>query len=119
MTIKFTLPEGHDGQGAEIIDLRPGQPRLEVKQRVYSGCQHVAVLVDEVLRRVTCKTCDELLDPVEVLLEYAHHERRLACSTTSAFTKRNVLRAEVEALKKERANLKAAIRRGKVESPRG
>jgi hypothetical protein len=42
----------------------------ERKSRDWSGCQHQKHIVDTQLRRVTCKECGEVLDPIEVLLFY-------------------------------------------------
>lgn len=46
--------------------------------RCKSGkADHYPIIIDEKKSHVTCGTCEEQLDPVQVLLTYAHGESRL------------------------------------------
>jgi hypothetical protein len=48
-----------------------------VGELVYEGdCQHPHHVIDATLRRVTCEDCGEILDPIEVILEYAKFWQR-------------------------------------------
>lgn len=50
-------------------------PPLDVKDRDWLGCDHKATVVDDVLRTVSCRTCHERLDPIEVLIRLAREWR--------------------------------------------
>lgn len=65
----------------EPIDLAAvRENRIEVigkrKQRDFDGCQHHKHEVDLKLRRVTCQDCGEILDPIEVILQYVDYWER-------------------------------------------
>jgi hypothetical protein len=42
----------------------------------YTRCHHGPYEVDRTLMEVTCKKCKEKVNPMEVLLDLAHHETR-------------------------------------------
>ena len=105
-------PPREERDGAEIVRIDFGEPRLQMLDR-YEGtreCSHARSVVNEVLHRVTCKDCDEVLDAVEVLLEYARHERRLYYSLTCHRDEVRRLKDEAKKLTRQRSNLRAAVK---------
>lgn len=107
--------------GCEIIDVdfKPKDADLDtglVVKRRYEGCSHEhGQRIDEALRTVQCKKCDAPLDAVEVLLYWARHWERLASSTRHLREETGRRHKEIEALRRERSNVKAAHKRA-VES---
>lgn len=77
--------------------------------RIY--VQHLRVLVDPEIRKVICASCRTELDPINVLNEYAIQERQFARATKHMVDEQKNLRAEIDALKKQRQNLRSAIRK--------
>lgn len=101
-----------DDNGADVIELKPdpNRPRVSRKPRG-PGCHHDRFDLDERLRVVLCRDCGKQCDPFQVLLDvtvhwdgvYHEHKRR-----------RNQLADlvdQIEALRRERNNLKAKVRR--------
>ncbi len=74
-----------------------------------------AVYVDHKLRRVECQRCGSLLDPIDVLHEFAMKERNFLHTNAHAKEELARLHAEIEALKGDLAG--ARVKR--VECPRG
>lgn len=103
----------------EVIEVRFKQHdgdengALTRKAKVYGGdaCRHRSSVVDLKLREVRCGTCNQLLDALTVLDELAAHWDREINWLRSVRREAASLRIEVETLKRERANHKAAIRR--------
>ena len=93
---------------------------LRVKKRDFMACQHASVVVDEALRRVACKSCGEILDPVEVLLYWSRHWERYATSVLGLRQEQDRRSKEIERLKQVEANARARIRRveASAEPPR-
>lgn len=60
---------------------------------------------------VRCTVCDTRLDPIEVLRDFARDERNFAHTLEHLRTERATLSKEVEDLKRQRANLRAQIKR--------
>jgi len=60
---------------------------------------------------VECAVCHEELDPLEVLREYVREERQFAQCLEHLRDETSELRREVEALKKQKAALRAAVRK--------
>lgn len=95
--------------------------RVELASRVQAldatgahYCRNAGVLLDETSRTATCRGCQKTRDLFDVLLEYAHHERNFAFAQKDKQNEIKRLAVELVELKKERANLRAAIRRGKA-----
>ncbi len=74
---------------------------------------HPAVDVHEKSGKVTCRVCNEVLDPTLVLLQFALRERNFAYSINSLREEEKSLRKEVAALKIERSRLRSAIKKSK------
>lgn len=103
------------------VDFKPRQPSdgeldplLRVKRKWETpGCHHEAgaFIVDEALRRVTCKVCGETLDPIQALLDLARRweSYRNQLGMLANETKRRA--AHVEELKREEANLRGRVKR--------
>ncbi len=68
-------------------------------------CSHRAVSVDETSRTVECSTCDAILDPFSVVLQFAKHERDFAWDQSSKRKQREL----IEELKKEERRIKQRI----------
>lgn len=60
---------------------------------------------------VVCRTCEAVWSPVAALLALAKDVSRLSAQATWARTERDKLHAEVEELKRQKANLRAGVRR--------
>jgi hypothetical protein len=103
----------------EVIEVRFRQHEgdekgaLTRKAKVYGGdaCNHRTSVVDIRLREIRCDKCNQLFDALTVLDEMARHWDREINWLRSVRREAAALRAEVETLKRERANHKAAIRR--------
>lgn len=99
------------------VDFKPAksedidEPSMRVKSRYGRDCNHGKTIVDEVLRRINCKDCNETLDPIEVLLEFAHDRERRWHARLAAVHELDRLHKEIEELKRVRRNLKAQVRR--------
>lgn len=93
------------------VDFAAERPIATVKRRRHHKCKHGYTEIDEVLRRVTCRTCDEVLDPVQVLLDLAVDWERVA--TTLATARRAIERKhkQLENVDRELTNAKARLRR--------
>lgn len=74
-------------------------------------CAHAYVDLDEDERIVECRACKKRIDPFEALLKYAQKERHFVYATKELVDEKAKLEAEVDDLKRIRANLGAQIRR--------
>lgn len=72
---------------------------------------HPQVLVEEHTGRVYCRVCDQTLDAVMVLLEFARRERNFCYSVNHLRTEAQALRTEVAVLKVERSRLRSDIKK--------
>ena len=75
------------------------------------GIRHPHVIVDENAPVVECAVCKERLDPLVVLREYAKREKHFMWTLKALRDEAAKLTAEVAALKKERASVRAQIKR--------
>jgi hypothetical protein len=99
---------------AEIIRLtsvKAPPPGIEKVERKFDDCAHRRVFIDEILRRVFCATCEEQLDAVSVLLDYARHERRLHYVYISQSREMDQRYEELKKLKRLEQNAKARLNR--------
>lgn len=55
----------------------PDDFTTEIKPNSRHDCQHKRMLVDPTLRRVTCQTCGEALDPIECILVMCRYDMDL------------------------------------------
>ena len=110
--------------GATVVEVdfkpRTGEdvePLMRIKNRYETpGCEHTSlgrrgVIVDEELRRVTCKACGELLDPVQVLLDMAKHWRIYSGNLQQLRSELDRRTEHLEQLKREEANARARVKR--------
>lgn len=89
-------------------------PSIDAKRSDVHGYQcgmPCPVVVDEKLPRVECATCGSKLDPVDVLRDYAHHERNFCYSLTHLRKERQDLGEEIKKLKALRQRLRADARK--------
>jgi len=85
---------------------------LTPHERSYDKCRdHMSVLVDYEARKIICRYCNTEVDPILVLHEYATRERMFASRNEDLVDRVTKLRNEIELLTKQRANLRAAIRK--------
>jgi hypothetical protein len=73
--------------------------------------QHLHVVVSLHAARVECAECGEPLDPIDVLRQFANTERTFADSLEHLREERSALFKEIEALKKQKQNLRNSIRK--------
>lgn len=74
---------GEEGTSGNVVAFRAGNRRLlphEEFTRIgpvekASRCKHAAKMIDEELRRVSCRGCGEVLDPIQVLIEHVQNWR--------------------------------------------
>jgi|GEM_PF-4401895 len=92
---------------AEVVVGNFGSARLDIKPRMINECRHTRVRVDPKLRRVECRDCEEILDPVEVLLQYANKERQFRYRREAL----DDIQHRVKDLAAEEKRIKARIRR--------
>lgn len=81
-------------------------------------CAHRQVSVNESAREVTCNLCSAKLDPIEVIVMFAREERSFCFHQRELKQQIEQLEKDVEALKRQKANLGAQIRRSKAEVKR-
>ena len=74
-------------------------------------CLHRRVSVSQRDRLVLCMSCDAVLDPLDVLMDYARKERFFVHSMTALRNKRTHLQKELVELERQRRNLKARVAR--------
>ncbi len=79
---------------------------LRIRNKSIRKCMHSCVDVDDSARIVYCRECDAVLDPTQVLIEFAYGERRLQ---NFGATLRD-MRMQIDELKKEERRIKARIR---------
>lgn len=100
------------------LSVREGRPIAGVIPRSISDeahgykCGfHPQVEVSDTTPEITCTVCDEVLDPYTVLRQFAARERTFIWGIDSMIKEEKLLKASVEALKREKKNLMAAVRR--------
>ncbi len=110
-----------DEVGRPIIEIRPGVMRepgfpgpdespLETEGR---ECRHDSTRLNATTREVTCKECLAKLDPFDQLLKISREWDRYVGWVKHTRATRHDIEQEVEQLKRERANLRAQIKRAK------
>jgi len=104
-----------DDRDDKVVSPNFGAPNLDVRRRSFGDCRHVRVLVDADLRRVECRECGEILDPIEVLLQFASKERQFSYRKDAL---ENIQR-RVQELSKEERRIKARISRAKKKESAG
>lgn len=104
---------------ADLLDVLRAQTQGLVIKPVTDGkpkCYRcTAVYVDIKERTVECQHCGSVLDPIEVIHEYAVRERNFQYENKHAKQELAQLRAEIAALKGDVAE----ARRKRIECPRG
>lgn len=89
---------------------------LETKHMRCGFHQHVTVSMRTSI--VRCTKCGEALDPLDVLRQFTKEERTFAFTLEYLRKETTDLRAEVAALKKQKAALRAAVRKAGGEPDR-
>ena len=112
---------------ADIIDFKPKEKdesppvilkRTEPGVRV-CHCKWFSVVVDETTRRVECRNCGAVLDPVQVLLEYAKKYRSMdyKLSQMAEYEKKEAALRERDRIRWEKRDAKREeIRKAKAEN---
>jgi len=99
-----------DGENlGDVVTPDFGSARLDVKRRRPGDCKHTRVIVDPVLRRVECRDCESVVDPIQVLVQYAEGERNFQYRQESI----DRLAKRVKELAAEEKRIKARIYRAK------
>lgn len=83
---------------------------LRVKQKDYLACQHPNVVIDEEQRTVKCKACEQVLDPVWVVLQWAKNWGRYAGQVKALRGEAQQRTDEIVKLRAEEQRIKARIR---------
>lgn len=87
------------------------EARLEIEGESATECRHSAIGVNLQQRKVHCRKCQAEVDPVLLLHQYAIKERVFLQHKLGELRERQRLTGEVEALQRQRVNLKSAINR--------
>lgn len=97
-----------DGKG----DLHAEGSKHDYRCSAYAqgGGVHPLVSLHGDTRTVKCRVCGTLMDAFDVLMQYAHAERRFSYGITSMREEFSKLRKDIEALKKERSSLKSQVK---------
>lgn len=100
------------------LSVREGRPIAGVVPRSISEERHgykcgfhPQVEVSDTTPEVTCTVCDEVLDPITVLRQFAQRERNFIWGIDAMIKEEKLLKASVEALRREKKNLMAGVRR--------
>lgn len=113
---KIAELEGRLAEATAIIV--PAIDRGNATKHSTVNCRwHLAVTVDEVARKVECRWCGEVLDAVDVLLQFAHKERQFAYSVNTLREEQILMRKEVDVLRRERSRLRSDIKALKAKVP--
>lgn len=102
-----------DDKPDNVIPLHPERPPLDVQRAKPMGCYHRQVVVYEENREVRCQSCNALLDPFDVIMEYAERERRFHFASEYRKKKQRQLEERIESLKREERNTKARLKRAR------
>lgn len=102
----------HEGKVAASLALKE---RVDEKHGYQCGF-HPHVLVSDETNLVECAICHEPLDPLDVLREFARHERNFVFSINTLRAEQTELRKQVDQLKKQRSSLWSQVKKrgGKV-----
>jgi regulator of replication initiation timing len=107
------LRRQHDGMGdlsAEVSVRTHDEYRCNA--RAPGGGKHPVVRVNGGEDRyVECRVCGARLDPIDVLLQFAHAERMFSYHLTSLRQEVTQLQADRDRLKAERSSLRSQVRR--------
>lgn len=74
-------------------------------------CEHIPVYVVEETRMLECRSCGAMVDPFDYMWKWACKGTRLTDGIKHLEGELRRMNAELEDLKRQRANLKAQIRR--------
>jgi hypothetical protein len=72
---------------------------------------HPHVSVSMTTPEVRCTACKKLLDPLDVLRQFANRERQFSHTLEHLRNERDKLEKDVEELKRQRSNLRAQVKR--------
>lgn len=78
---------------------------------------HPHVRVSMRTPRVECAVCGTLLDPLDVLREYAKHERNFAHTLEHLRAEKAELTAEVDRLRRQRSSLRSQVKKRTKKAP--
>lgn len=93
-------------RGAARLEIEKGQHGATCVALVDGGGRHPVVMLNEESRTARCKVCGAVLDPYEILLEYANSERRFAYQLEHRREEARDLRKEVDDLRAAKKNLR-------------
>lgn len=60
-----------------ILDIRNAAARSVERQYLAPYCRHARILIDEQARRIECKDCKAVLDPIDVIMMFALEQTRM------------------------------------------
>ena len=91
--------------------VEPNGPAMRIKSRHEQKCKHTRQTIDEELRTVGCRDCDEQLDPVQVLVHWARDWDNVDRTLRRNQRETRLLNQEIEELKRQKKNLAAQVAR--------
>lgn len=84
----------------------------EIKNKIdHRHCLHNNLEVDEQYRLVTCKNCNKIVDPYDVILKKAIEEEQMIRNIERLRKTEKELIVKIDDLKKEEVNVKNRIKR--------
>lgn len=84
---------------------------LSTREQVKRCSVHPHVVVDDHAAKVTCSECGAQLDPLDVLRQFARHERSFAFTLEHLRHEKDGLTKEITELKRQKSQLRSAIRK--------
>lgn len=114
----MSSPVHNDDIETEVIELirhaEGSEPPITVKHFVTRGCSHPFVVVNETDRSVRCKRCQELVDPVMLLIRIGKEWQKTQSNMQHLKHEIERRKKVLEGMKREEKNAKARLRRQKV-----
>lgn len=95
----------------QIIDLVAGT-KLSIRVITSRYCPHLRTEIHEDSRKLVCRDCEHELDPFDMLLGLARHEKSLDWAKAEL----KEVRAEIEDAKRDLKNLKSRVKRASIAS---
>lgn len=115
-------PDSPDDDGAQIIQLRPGQDaqdddRRMVTKRKAHACQHTRVVLDRDVQRAFCRRCDQEVPLFDYLVSLAAGWERFIGERREAERRMRVVRENLSELLRDERNAKARRRNWRKYEP--
>lgn len=100
---------------ANVVELaRERSIRTPKPARVVRYCNHLPITVDSHTRTCTCRDCGATVDAFDWLLSWAKKEEGEVMAITGLRKEKEKLEADVQDLKRQRANAKSALDRALI-----